>query len=171
VAQVLLEQGEEVKLMIFLDVERPSTVGSLLSDLYFLRMRLNHMLDVLSEIVHAGRQRGAIIRSLIRRKLHETDSFYQSKVAYRRQLYTHKPKRYPGRITLIVNEQEARRQHDLGWTGFAQQGLDVCTVPGDHATVLKVYGQDVAQAILRSMEQSITEPLIGKLERTEVHAV
>jgi amino acid adenylation domain-containing protein len=171
VAQVLLEQGEEVQLMIFLDVERPSTVGSLLSDLYFLRMRLNHMLDVLSEIVHAGRQRGAIIRSLIRRKLHETDSFYQSKVAYRRQLYTHKPKRYPGRITLIVNEQEARRQHDLGWIGFAQQGLDVWTVPGDHATVLKVYGQDVAQAILRSMEQSITEPLIGKLERTEVHAV
>ena len=45
------------------------------------------------------------------------------------------------------------------------------TVPGDHSTVLKVYGQDVAQAILRSMEGLIAEPRIGKLERTEVHAV
>ena len=35
------------------------------------------MLDVLSEIAHAGPQRGAIIRQLIRRKLHENDSFYR----------------------------------------------------------------------------------------------
>ena len=34
VAQLLLEQGEEVKLMIFLDVERPSALRSLLSDFY-----------------------------------------------------------------------------------------------------------------------------------------
>lgn len=170
-AQLLLEQGEKVELMVFLDVQRPSTLRSFLSDLYFLRLRLNHMLDVLSEIVHAGPQRTAIIRNLIRRKFHETDSFYQSKVAYRRQLYTHRPRRYPGRITLIVNEQESRLQPDLGWTGFAHEGLDVHTVPGDHSTLLKVYGQDVAQAILRSMEGSTTKPLVGKLERTEVHAV
>ena len=157
--------------MVFLDAERPSALRSLLSDLYFLRLRVSHMVDVLSEIAHAGPQGSAIIRRLIQRKLHETDSFYQSKVGYRRQLYAHRPRRYPGRITLIVNEQQARRQHDLGWTGFAQKGLDVYTVPGDHFTVLKPHGQDVAEAILRSMEQPIAEPLLGKLERTEVHAV
>ena len=168
VAQLLVEQGEEMKLMFFLDVERPSATGTLLSNLHFLRQRLSHMLDVLSEIAHAGHERGALIRKLVRRKLYETDSFYEAKVAYRRQLYAHRPKRYPGRITLIMNQQEARRRPDQKWKGFAGQGLDVHIVPGDHDTVMKLYAKDVAEAILRSMGRSAAEPVSRDIERTEI---
>jgi thioesterase domain-containing protein/acyl carrier protein len=169
VAQVLMEQGEEIELMILLDTERPSSLRTFL--IHHMRHRIRHITDVLSEIMHAGPEKGAMIRRLIHRKLYVTDPFYQSMIAYQRQLKTHARKFYSGRITLIVNQQEARRQHDLGWRGFAREGLDVYTVPGDHETVLKVYGQEVAQAILRSMEQSIKEPISRKLERAEVHAV
>jgi amino acid adenylation domain-containing protein len=168
-AQVLMEQGEEIELMVLLDTERPSSLRAFL--IRHMRHRINHITDVLSEIVHAGPEKGAMIRQLVHRKLYVTDSFYRSMIAYQRQLKTHARKFYSGRITLIVNQQEARRQHDLGWRGFAQEGLDVYTVPGDHETVLKVYGQDVAQVILRSMGQSIREPISRKLERAEVHAV
>ncbi len=171
VAQLLQQQGEEVKLMVLLDTARPSSLRRLLLRIHNTRERISHIISVLSEIARAGPQRGAMIRRLIHRKLYVTDSFYQSMIAYQRQLKTHAPKCYSGRITLIVNQEEGCRQRDLGWTGFAQEGLDVYTVPGDHSTVLKTYGQDVAQAILRSMEQPIAEPLLGKLERTEVHAV
>jgi thioesterase domain-containing protein len=169
IAQVLMEQGEEIELMILLDTERPSSLRTFL--IHHMRHRIRHITDVLSEIMHAGPEKGAMIRRLIHRKLYVTDPFYQSMIAYQRQLKTHARKFYSGRITLIVNQQEARRQHDLGWRGFAREGLDVYTVPGDHETVLKVYGQEVAQAILRSMEQSIKEPISRKLERAEVHAV
>jgi len=168
VAQLLVEQGEEIELMCFLDVERPSAVGTLLMDLHFLRRRLRHILDVVSEIAHGGRERRALIKRLVRRKLYETDSFYEAKVAYRRQLYTHRPKRYPGRITLLVNQHEASRRPDLGWSGFAEKGLDVHIVPGDHASVMKMYAKDVAQAILQSMNEATPEPVSRKLERTEV---
>jgi amino acid adenylation domain-containing protein len=171
IAQVLMEEGEEIELMILLDTERPSSLRTFLSYFRNMRQRISHIIDVLSEILHAGPERGVMIRQVIHRKLYVTDTFYESMIGYQRQLNTHAPKCYSGRITLIVNQQEASRQHDLGWRGFARQGLDVYTVPGDHETVLRVYGQEVAQTILRSMEQSNREPISRKLERAEVHAV
>jgi thioesterase domain-containing protein len=169
VAHLLLQEGEQVKLMVFLDTDRPSALAAFFSDLYFMRNRLRHVFDVLSQIAHAGRQRGAMIRSVVRRKLHETDAFYESKVIYRRQLYAHTPKRYSGRITLIVNEEQARNSRkNLGWTGMAREGLDVHIVPGNHANVLADHGEDVAQVILRSLSEAIAGTANGNLERSEV---
>jgi hypothetical protein len=106
VAQLLLKEGEDVQLMALLDTERPTAKRTFLTDLYFMRQRAGHIMDVLSEIMHAkGATRRALLRKLIRRKLKEKDQFYQSKVDYRRLLYSHIPKHYGGRITLIVNEE------------------------------------------------------------------
>ncbi|HEY1580407.1 MAG TPA: amino acid adenylation domain-containing protein [Terracidiphilus sp.] len=172
VAQLLLQEGEEVKMMVFLDTERPTALRTFLVELFYLRKRIEHILEVISEIVHASRgARSEMIRKLVHRKLREKDRFYESKVGYRRQLYHHTPKRYPGRITLIVNEEQARSDRDLGWTGIAQGGLDIHTVPGSHFTVMDRHAKEVALAILKAMREAVVEPLHEQPERTEVNAV
>jgi thioesterase domain-containing protein len=172
IAQLLLQEGEEVKLMVFLDTERPSPARAFSVELYFLRKRARHIADILSEIGHAKRgARRVMIRRLLRRKLKEKDSFYQAKVGYRRLLYRHAPKRYSGRITLIVNEAQARLDKDLGWTGISRGGLDVHTIPGDHFTVFSHYAKEIGQVILKSRDEALAEYPYGQSNRTTVKAV
>ena len=75
------------------------------------------------------------------------------------------------RITLIVNEEQARFDKDLGWTGIAHGGLDVHTVAGDHFTVMAQHAKEVAQVILKAMGETVAEPIYGQADRTEVSAV
>jgi surfactin synthase thioesterase subunit len=72
---------------------------------------------------------------------------------------------------LIVNEEQARSDRDLGWTGIAQGGLDIHTVPGSHFTVMDRHAKEVALAILKAMREAVVEPLHEQPERTEVNAV
>jgi amino acid adenylation domain-containing protein len=178
VARLLLREGEEVRLMVFLDTDRPSPFRAFLTDLYFMRQRLRHIFEVLAGIIRPGdRARGHIIRDLLHRKLkiaptlqtREMDRFYQAKVRYRRLLYTHISEKYPGRITLIVNESDARYSRGLGWTGIARDGLDVHVLPGDHTTILTEHGQEVARVILKCMDAALPQPDVQVLP-TEVHA-
>jgi thioesterase domain-containing protein len=158
--------------MALLDTERPTAKRTFLTDLYFMRQRAGHIMDVLSEIMHAsGATRRALLRKLIRRKLKEKDHFYQSKVDYRRLLYSHIPKHYAGRITLIVNEEQARFDRDLGWTGFSHNGLELHTVPGDHFTVMKRHAKEVAQVILNSIGTILADSGNESSNRAEVDAV
>jgi thioesterase domain-containing protein len=167
IGRLLLEEGEEVKLMVFLDTERPTKMRILFTDLYFLRQRVKHIQDVLLQILNGGdRSRRQIIRDLLSRKfkfassqqIREADHFYQTKVRYRRLLYSHPPKQYPGRITLILNEALARVDKDLGWTGIAQGGLEVYASPGDHHTILTKNNKELAQVILKSINKALGEP-------------
>jgi len=50
-----------------------------------------------------------------------------------------KPKPYQGRIVLIRSEKRPRFSDEkaLGWEGVARDGIEVCTVPGDHFSVLE----------------------------------
>ncbi len=166
IAQLLLQEGEEVKLLVLLDTERPSARRIFLTDVFFIRKRVKHITDVLYEILHPNNQsRRDIIRELIRRKFgaapstqaREADRFNDLKIRYRRLLYSHTIEEYPGRITLIVNEEQARFDRDLGWEGVAQGGLDVHRIPGDHDTILTQHGQEVAQLILQSIDEALKE--------------
>jgi amino acid adenylation domain-containing protein len=172
IAQLLRQEGEEVKTMIFLDTERPSARRNFFVELHFLRQRVRHIVEVISEIIHAsGGARNEIIRKLVHRKLRETDTFYQSKVGYRRLLYRHAARRYAGRITLIVNEEQARLEPDLGWKGIAQGGLDVHTVSGNHFTIMERHANEVAQVILKAIDDAFAEYVPRQPDRTEVNAV
>lgn len=172
VAQLLLKEGEDVALMALLDTERPTAWRTLLTDLYFMRQRASHIMDVLSEIGRAnGATKKALLRKLIRRKLKEKDQFYQSKVDYRRLLYSHTPKHYAGRITLIVNEEQARFDRDLGWAAFSHNGLEIHTVPGDHFSVMKQHAREVAQVILTSVGRIFAESGHENANQAEVDAV
>jgi amino acid adenylation domain-containing protein len=172
IAQLLLQEGEDVHLMVFLDTERPTAFRTFLTELYFMRQRARHIRDVISEILHANPgKRDEMIRTLLHRKFRERDTFYQSKVVYRRLLYRHTAKHYPGRITLIVNEEQARVDRDLGWTGIPRDGLDVHTVPGAHYTVLDHHAKEVAHVILKCMNETVPASIHRKADRTEVNAL
>jgi|SRR5579863_7667032 len=71
-----------------------------------------------------------------------------------------KPKPYPGRIVLIRSEKRPRFSDEtaLGWDGVAEDGIEVCTVPGDHFSVLEE--PDVA---------GMANALNGLLKRNAVH--
>ena len=177
VAQLLLREGEEVRLTLFLDTARSSPLRTFLTDLYFMREKASHVVEVVREIIRpAMRTRGEIIRDLVRRKFKISpseqalakDRFYHSKVRYRRLLYSHAPEQYSGRITLIVNEEQARFDKDLGWTGTAQGGVDVHVISGDHNTMLTHHGKEVAQVILKCIGEALAEPSV-LADRTEVN--
>jgi thioesterase domain-containing protein len=166
VARLLIQQGEEVRLMAFIDTERPSKARALRTDVFFLRQRANHILDVVSEIIQPKHQsRRKLIGNLVRRKLgiatsqevHEADRFHQSKIRYRRLLYSHGAESYPGRITLIVNEEQARYDKDLGWSEIRHGGLDVHTIPGNHDTILVDRGKDIVDVILKTIDAALKD--------------
>jgi len=178
VARLLLREGEEVRLMVLLDTERPTPIRTFLTDLHFIRRRVLHISRVLSKIIRpGGGTRAQMIRDLTRRKLRiapstesiEDDRFYQAKVRYRRLLYSHTSEKYAGRITLLINQKQARYDKHFGWTGIAQDGLEVHALPGDHTTILTQYGKEVAQAILHCIDNALSEPDV-RTHRTEAHA-
>ncbi len=152
IAQLLIKEGEEVILMTLLDTERPTRWRRLRTDLYFIQRRAKHITGVLAGIVLASRsERRAMVSRLIHRKLKGPDQFYESKVGYRRMLYSHSPEHYPGRITLIVNEEQALIDKDLGWTGAAGGGIEIHVVPGNHHNVMHDHAREVAQVISKSI--------------------
>lgn len=164
VARLLIEDGEEVEALVLLDTERPTRLRTFITDYYFLQKRLGHIMSIFSDMLFGrnGTRRRDIVRNLMSRKLkialsraQATDRFYQLKVRYRRLLYSHTLKSYQGCITLIVNARQADIDKDLGWTNFAQNGLNIHTVPGNHDTILTDYSKNVAEVILTSINSSL----------------
>lgn len=165
-ATALIKQGEEVKMLLLIDTERPSTLHTLATDFFFMRKRAGHMADVLTQIVRAaGRAKLQMLGALVRRKLgiaqslesRERDKFYQSKVRYRRLLYTHSPGQYAGRMNLITTLDEERSRKGLGWIGFAEGGLDVQAFPGDHDAIFKDHSKEIAATIQATVGEKATD--------------
>jgi amino acid adenylation domain-containing protein len=178
VARLLLREGEEVRLMALLDTERPTPIRTFLTDLHFMRRRILHIATVLSRIIRPGEgTRKQMIRDLTHRKLKiapsaqsvEEHRFYQAKVRYRRLLYSHTSEKYAGRITLLINEKQARYDKDFGWSGIARDGLEVHALPGDHTTILTQYGKEVARVILHCIGNALAKS-DGQVHRTRAHA-
>jgi len=178
-ARQLMEEGEEVNFLTLLDCERPSLHRAILADLRLMSHRVIHMVSVISGIIRSkGAARTTMIRDLIHRKLgvmqpeqavaSADNSFYDKKVRYRRLAYKHSVSEYPGRITLIVNERQYRFDRYMGWRGVARGGLVVHRAPGNHDTVLRVYGREFAEILLRCLDEALPESGQPQLKTNEV---
>jgi amino acid adenylation domain-containing protein len=70
-----------------------------------------------------------------------------------RNLKQYQPKPYPGRLTLLRSGQEPRGlfiDNEMGWGQFAQEGVEVVMVEGDHFTVFSDPGvRQIAATIAR----------------------
>jgi amino acid adenylation domain-containing protein len=162
-ARVLMEEGEQIQLMLLVDTERSGPETLRAAERNYIRRRMRHMREVLGTIAHAEkREKVRMVRTLFRRKMGweddpaivEQDRYYQSKMRYWRMLYAHCPRRYPGRLMLIVNEEQHRLSPDLGWTGFGEGGLAIQMSPGTHETLFTEHRKAVAETILQCIDEA-----------------
>ncbi|HZZ39986.1 MAG TPA: amino acid adenylation domain-containing protein [Acidobacteriaceae bacterium] len=163
VARELMNQGEQIQLMLLVDTDRPGPDTARAAERNYIRRRMRHIREVLGTIAHSGkREKVQIVRTLVRRKMGwedtpeivEQDRYYESKMRYWRMLYAHCPQRYPGRLVLIVNEEQHRISPDLGWPGYADGGLEILTSPGTHQTMFTEHRRAVAERVLQCIEEA-----------------
>jgi amino acid adenylation domain-containing protein len=163
-AEELLRQGEEVRLVVLFDTPRPTLFRSLGLDLYHGMRRGRHILDVIGQILWTSpRLKWQLLRDLGRRKLKTaraetaeespSDRIYRLRMDYMRTMYQHRLKKYQGRITLIVNEKEYKFDRKMGWDGVAMGGLEVYSTPGDHWTRY-LQGDEFAKRVLCCLERA-----------------
>jgi thioesterase domain-containing protein len=70
--------------------------------------------------------------------------------------YMHyRPRRYPGRVTLIMCEDNERRGMAKPWRSLARQGLVVRSVPGTHSTYLHGMSQSTASIVEDCLNESL----------------
>jgi thioesterase domain-containing protein len=168
IARQLMREGEEVKLLALVDTERPNSIRSFWANMDLLTRRRRHIAEVVSEIIRPNdRSRKDILSDLLRRKLgiaqprqtdgSRPDRLSAMRIAYRRLIFKHSLKKYPGRITLIVNEQQHERDRDFGWNGFAEGGMAVHELPGDHDTLMTLHGKELSQLLLNCIDDALPE--------------
>jgi amino acid adenylation domain-containing protein len=155
IARLLKAEGEEVRLVFLVDTERPTPSRRAAFKLHYLRLWPKNIAAVLADIFHAsGAVRLQKIRRVIRRKI-EPDQFYKSKVRYSRMLLNHSPAPYAGRIAVIVNQEQAQYDKDLGWSGFPECDLEIYSAPGSHGTMFTEHVKHVAQVILNCIDEAM----------------
>ena len=159
-AEELIRQGEEVRLLLLCDTYRPTFLRSLGLDLYRLWRRAKHRIGVIAEIIGASnRVRRELVRDIARRKLGGVQSKSSSQLAldfstdFVRTIYRHRLKRYLGRITLIVSEKQYNSHRSMGWNGVATGGLEVHSTPGDHATRFGLHAEAFAKQVAECLNR------------------
>ena len=167
-ARELSRQGQEVGLLVMFDTERPTPVRALFANLRIAFRRGKHMATVVGQIIQGKhRSRAQLIRDLVDRKRKTAhpktvtemapDSLYRSRLDYRRMIYRHKVKKYPGQITLLLNEQAYKIDKKSGWNGVAVGGLKVHSTPGGHLTRFTLHGKEFAKQLLECLERAQAE--------------
>lgn len=160
VARRLQSTGEPVSLVALLDSVNPAHYQSL-SFLQTLRMRSTYLRDRVSTygrnaIFGKWKQLYTDVAEFfwwrakeLAWKLRKTSSTLpkvmgasavkETVVMFATAGESFKPKPYPGRIVLIRSAKRPRfaDEEALGWEGVAQDGVEVCTVPGDHFSVIE----------------------------------
>jgi thioesterase domain-containing protein len=178
-AEELLRRGEEVRLLVLFDTHRPSFLRSLGLDLYYGWKRVQHIADVLRQIVQKSRRaRAELISDLGRRKFGGDQNKseeelaasrnYKLRMDYMRTMYSHKLKRYPGKLTLIISEQQQRLDKTKGWRQCdAQGGLEIHITPGDHWTRY-LHGRELAERLAESIQRCSPEYVSAEINSTGV---
>jgi amino acid adenylation domain-containing protein len=159
-AQQLHALGQTVALLALLDARIPSTddnVGdedfeaTLLADVvrYFgLSKDFGDSLaliphdELLARVLEQGKRSGLIPADIEASQAHRLIELCKSDFRASRNYVLH---RYPGRVTLfkaIENLSEHHLDPALGWNDWADGGVDIQMVPGNHATM--VYKPNVA---------------------------
>jgi len=160
VARRLQTLGETVSLLVLLDSINPAHYQNL-SFLQTLRMRSTYLRDRVStygrnvlfgkwtqlyrDVAEFFWWRAKELAWKIRKNTSSlpeqmgTNAVQETVVMFATVGEAFKPKPYPGRMILIRSENRPRFSDEmaLGWEDVAEAGVEVCTVPGDHFSVLE----------------------------------
>jgi thioesterase domain-containing protein/acyl carrier protein len=165
-AQELIRQGEEVRLLALFDTGRPTAFSSLNLNFHLAMRGAEQIGDILGQIFRGTLLSNIrLLRDLGRRKArsiqgkksaHESagDRIYRMSVDYIQTIYRYRPKKYMGRITLIVNEELYASNKRMGWNGFALGGLEIHRTPGGHLTRYELYSKELAKRLLDCLERA-----------------
>ncbi|HEX4036858.1 MAG TPA: amino acid adenylation domain-containing protein [Acidobacteriaceae bacterium] len=168
-ARQLIDAGEKVGLLALIDTERPSAARTLFANTWHGWERLQHMASVAWDLFRRDNpSRSSDAREVIRRKLHLSaasrivtphEAFYSTRMSYQRIVREYVPQRYPGRLTLIVNEFLYRSSDRYrGWRGFPAHEMVIHKVSGDHITMFKEHGHELAHLLLESSDSGAQGP-------------
>jgi thioesterase domain-containing protein/NRPS condensation-like uncharacterized protein len=87
----------------------------------------------------------------------------------------YQPRPWPGQITLFRTEiqPDPRLPLDLGWTAFAEEGIEVLELPGDHDLIfrepyIQVMAEKIRERLIRSGTDQSTAELLNTAE-VELH--
>jgi amino acid adenylation domain-containing protein len=178
-AEELLRRGEEVRLLVLFDTHRPSFLRSLGLDLYYGWKRVKHIADVLRQIaLKSGRARAELVSDLGRRKFGGDQNKSENELAasrtyklrtdYMRTMYSHKLKRYAGKLTLIISEQQQRFDKTKGWRQCdAQGGMEIHITPGDHWTRY-LHGREFGERLAESIQRCSPEYVSAEINSSGV---
>jgi amino acid adenylation domain-containing protein len=170
-ARQLMAQGEEIGLLALIDTERPTGFRIFRSNVWNswlrARQRSRRLASVVVDFFRLGdgsKRDAAIgtIRRKIRGVLHPSqqpvvpaNNFRSFAMHYKKTIRKCAAGNYPGRITLIVNEQFGRLNMDLGWSGFPASDLLIKETQGDHITMFKDYGRALADVLMKSIDEAM----------------
>jgi amino acid adenylation domain-containing protein len=166
-AQELLRLGEEVRLLVMFDTYRPYFLSALGLRFHNALSRGQHILNVIGGIIRAsGPLKWQLIRELGRRKSKPVktlngeesafDRMYRLRMDYMQTMYRYRLKKFPGRISLIINELQYKLDKNMGWKGVAAGGLQILSTPGDHWTRY-LHGEELAKQLLGCLERAQTQ--------------
>ena len=74
---------------------------------------------------------------------------------HQRTVFSYRPGRYAGRITLIVPERNSEADPTLGWAQLAGGGVEVHRVPGDHYSYVRAHAAETAECLQRCLARSM----------------
>jgi amino acid adenylation domain-containing protein len=166
-AQQLLSEGEEVWLLALIDTEQPTAANELRAGLRVVRGRTRNLQRYISRVIRSnGRSRRIAVRDFLSRKFRRfqrkkaegfgPDDLYSFKMAYRALMYSHRPKRYPGRIALIVNEHIYNSAKERAWDAGSADGFDIYKTSGGHSTLLTQHGRELAEVLLKCIDDALS---------------
>ena len=182
-AQQLVREGEEVRLLALVDCFRPSALHTLLVNLSlkldYVSRKGKHMVEVIVDLTTSTNgSRKHLVYQYVRRKFKKPaersgqDRSHDLFEQHRRTLMRYRPEPYPGPISLFVSENWYHAiaqvkwhflQRRLGWQGIARGGLSIHKVPGDHQALLTVNSGVLARLIRKCIADALPEfpPKVG----------
>jgi amino acid adenylation domain-containing protein len=76
---------------------------------------------------------------------HQTDvKRRQIQEGYIDTLRRYRPRPYPGRVVMLVNEKASMTDATLGWSELIEGGIETQTIPGDHEAYIRQYVKTAA---------------------------
>lgn len=157
-AQQLRAQNQETALLALIDTVCPSWWSTRRFQAALLKTRLFSIIRHVLCIFQPDLRRGfARLQDLIRfnRRLHlplneaerVAQRAYQTERLYAGLIFQYRPRTYPGRITLIVNDKDYNRKPILGWKGLAGDRIISHRVPGTQLTRITKHAIGTAERL------------------------
>ncbi len=167
-AQILRRQGETVSLLLLMDTVRPTRLIDYWGRMINLMSRFKNAKNHLGRAWKKGLRGGVRYllnfmrakRKLLMPRSHEErqqSHIYNVEMNYPAVTRRYRPKPYPGKLTLLVNEEMAKLVPYLAWQDLPMGGVDTHVVPGDHKTRLTKYGKVTADLILSMIDKAQME--------------